>query len=354
LIFGLSIWINWDNNEVKSNTLAGMTDATWMVRAGNDNELVNEFVENSLFAIGWSDIGDLSKCTNRDQIKEQYRLTYEKRKKGGVNTDSAQLHMVVNRIEVGDRVLTYDKDAREYYVGEVKGEYEYQAAGAPTGYPHTRSVDWDSDTLSRDKFSTSAQNTLGGAMTVFSLDNIQDEIKSLLQGEPIDETEEDIEEPPYIEEVESRSEELVSDIIADIDPLDFEELVAAVLRALGYTAYTTSKGGDFGVDVIAHPDALGFEDPRIKVQVKHTKSSIGNKDIGRFLGTLNAGERGLYISTGGYTRPAQQEARAKGQNVTLLDRDDFIELLLEHYPDLDSEYKSMVPLKSVYVPTGGR
>jgi len=37
----------------------------------------------------------------------------------------------------------------------------------------------------------------------------------------------------------------------------------------------------------------------------------------------------------------------------LLDRDDFIELLLEYYSNLESEYQSIVPLKTVYVPTEG-
>ncbi|WP_337250446.1 restriction endonuclease [Haloglomus litoreum] len=143
----------------------------------------------------------------------------------------------------------------------------------------------------------------------------------------------------------------MSDIIANIDPRDLEELVAAVLRAMDYTAQTTAKGPDYGVDVIAHPDALGFEEPQIKVQVKHTTSAVGNQALGRFLGTINEGEKGLYVSTGGYTTPARREVRNHSRTVTLRDRDGFIELLLEHYPDLDQEYKAMVPLKRVYVPT---
>lgn len=88
-----------------------MPASAWMVRAGNNNELVDVFTEESIVAVGWPDLGDLSDCSSREDIKERYTEVYENRKKGRVNTDSAQLHMIVNRIEEGDLVLTYDKDA---------------------------------------------------------------------------------------------------------------------------------------------------------------------------------------------------------------------------------------------------
>jgi restriction system protein len=69
-----------------------------------------------------------------------------------------------------------------------------------------------------------------------------------------------------------------------------------------------------------------------------------------FIATLREGESGLYVSTGGFTRDAEIEARGAREPVTLLDRDDFIRLLLEHYEELESEYKVQVPLRKVWVP----
>jgi restriction system protein len=37
--------------------------------------------------------------------------------------------------------------------------------------------------------------------------------------------------------------------------------------------------------------------------------------------------------------------------VTLLDRDDFIRLLLEHYENLDPEYETQIPLRKIWMPT---
>lgn len=70
-----------------------------------------------------------------------------------------------------------------------------------------------------------------------------------------------------------------------------------------------------------------------------------------FLGTLREGDSGLYVSTGGFTGDARLEAERSREPVTLLDRDDFIDLLLEYYEELEPEHKSKVPLRKVWVPT---
>ncbi|MFC1982949.1 restriction endonuclease [Chloroflexota bacterium] len=57
----------------------------------------------------------------------------------------------------------------------------------------------------------------------------------------------------------------------------------------------------------------------------------------------------LFISTGGYTQPALKEAE-KHAKMALIDRDGFIQLLLDNYDKLSPEYQSMVPLKRIYVP----
>jgi predicted Mrr-cat superfamily restriction endonuclease len=54
-----------------------------------------------------------------------------------------------------------------------------------------------------------------------------------------------------------------------------EELVARILRAMGYKAKVSLKGPDRGVDVIASPDGLGLTQPRIKEEVKHRGGSMG-------------------------------------------------------------------------------
>lgn len=48
-----------------------------------------------------------------------------------------------------------------------------------------------------------------------------------------------------------------------------EELIAGLLSAMGYRTLLSPKGPDRCKDIIASPDGLGLEDPKIIVEVKH-------------------------------------------------------------------------------------
>jgi restriction system protein len=144
---------------------------------------------------------------------------------------------------------------------------------------------------------------------VFSLDDCVDEITGVLSGETPDESEDEEDTVPFVDEVENQADELISDILANMDPFVFEELVAAVLRAMGYHAKKTRDSQDRGIDVVTHPDSLGFESANIKSQVKRIQSKVGASDMREFTVTLNNNERGLFVSTGGYTSGAEDAAR---------------------------------------------
>ncbi len=96
---------------------------------------------------------------------------------------------------------------------------------------------------------------------------------------------------------------------------------------------------------------MEFGKPRIKVQVKHRTSPVGGPEMRNFLATLDRDENGLFVSTGGFSSDARVEADKSRSTVTLLDRDGFIELMLEHYENLDPEFQAAVPLREIWVPT---
>lgn len=52
---------------------------------------------------------------------------------------------------------------------------------------------------------------------------------------------------------------------------DMQELVAGLLRSLGYKTRISEAGPDRVKDIVASRDGLGFESPRIVVEVKHRR-----------------------------------------------------------------------------------
>src|SRR5690606_14318642 len=96
------------------------------------------------------------------------------------------------------------------------------------------------------------------------------------------------------EDTVNRSKELIKDKIIGLDANDMELLVAALIRAMGFRARVTPKGPDRGVDIIASPDGLGLQEPRIKGEVKHRGGTIGSPLIRGFIGALRPGDKGIF------------------------------------------------------------
>ena len=101
---------------------------------------------------------------------------------------------------------------------------------------------------------------------------------------------------------------------------------------------------------MASPDGLGFEQPRIVVEVKHRKGAMGSQEIRSFLGGRHKDDKGLYVSTGGFTKDAKYEAERATIPLTLMDIDDLVSVLLENYESMDADSMALIPLSRVYWP----
>ena len=144
--------------------------------------------------------------------------------------------------------------------------------------------------------------------------------------------------------------ELIKDRMSQLGWEDMERLVAGMLKAMGYCARVTPKGPDGGRDVVASPDALGLESPRIVAEVKHRKGAMGAPAVRSFIGGLRAGDRGLYVSTGGFTKEARYEADRANVPVRLLDLDSFVRHYVEIYGKARQRDQRHPPLTHTWWP----
>lgn len=143
----------------------------------------------------------------------------------------------------------------------------------------------------------------------------------------------------------------IKDFIRSKNAYEFQDLVAALLRAMGYhTPFISPKGKDGGLDIIAYNDPLGASTPRIKVQVKHRPdASVPVDDIRSLLGLLNKdGDVGLFVTTGSFTNESERFARESHKHVKLIDLNNFVDLWQEFYQKLTDDDKNMLPLHSIY------
>ncbi len=149
--------------------------------------------------------------------------------------------------------------------------------------------------------------------------------------------------------LESDAREGIRQFIVSKNPYEYQKLVAALLRAMGYyTPFIAPKGKDGGVDIIAYLDPLGAQTPRIKVQVKHKpETAIGASDIRALLGVLRAGDIALFVTSGTFSPDAKNTGTSSREFIRLIDGDEFIDMWQEYYDKMSDDDKNMLPLKRI-------
>jgi restriction system protein len=263
----------------------------WMVRAASGGRLADEFKEQGVVAIGWGDIGDLDQYKDKAAILEAIKKNWPDWATGKRLSSASQLIRFREELSVGDRVITYDSSRRIYHIGTIAGPYKHHPKVVPP-LENTRSVQWDGE-VDRDKLSVSTKNSLGSTLTLFRIpDSAATELEGLLKGrssqtETSEADEED--EGSLLDRYKLEAFEIIKDRVNRLDWEEMQELVAALLRAMGYKTQISEPGPDRGVDIMASPDGFGFESPRIIVEVKHRGQQIGAQQIRSFLGRPYSG-----------------------------------------------------------------
>lgn len=149
---------------------------------------------------------------------------------------------------------------------------------------------------------------------------------------------------------EAAKQDIIAYLTDQLNPYQFQELIAGLLQAIGYhVIWIAPPGPDGGIDIIAYTDPLGLQGPRIKVQVKNRNDKVTAKDIRQFLALLGEGDVGLFVSTGGFTRDAEDEARRQEKRrITLLDAEKFFNLWVEYYCRIPEQAQRLLPIRPVY------
>lgn len=146
-----------------------------------------------------------------------------------------------------------------------------------------------------------------------------------------------IKDGPSVETV-SESEELAElgwsdeliELIKKLDPSAFERLSQRLLRELGFNnVEVTGKSGDGGIDGVGIIKLGGVLSFYVVFQCKRYAGSVSCSAIRDFRGAMiGRADKGLFITTGTFTRDARQEAQRDGAPpIDLIDGKSFAENL---------------------------
>ena len=163
---------------------------------------------------------------------------------------------------------------------------------------------------------------------------------------PSESPKEVVEESEELEEL-SWEEELI-ELMKSIEPAAFERLSQRLLRELGFiNVEVTGKSGDGGIDGVGVIKLGGVLSFHVVFQCKRYTGSVSSGAIRDFRGAMiGRADKGLFITTGTFTREAKQEAQRDGAPpIDLIDGNAFAEHLKDLRLGVSVELREEVTIK---------
>ena len=118
----------------------------------------------------------------------------------------------------------------------------------------------------------------------------------------------------------------------NLSPQAFERLIQRLLRESGFIQVeVTGKSGDGGIDGIGIAQVVGFLSFKVLFQCKRYQSAINSSQVRDFRGAMQGRtDKGLFITTGTFTRDAIKEATRDGvPPIDLIDGNELVKRLKE-------------------------
>lgn len=331
--------------------------AVWLVRGGSGGIHEQRMLENNFVSIGWLDLPDLSKISSKESLEKLYMEVYADAKKKRIINHTGQIWSFINRITKGNLAVVPLKTQAAIAIGEVIGTYEY-VTDYGSDLCHIRKVRWIKTDIPRTSFEQDLLYSFGAFMTVCQItrNNAEERINAVLKGTPdrIIKEDEDI-----VAEEESLDIELIArDQIRKFLEYNFKGhalagLIEAILQAQGYITRRSAPGRDGGVDILAGSGPMGFENPKICVQVKSGSSTADINVLRSLSGLVKdfGATQGLLVSWAGFNREVIAEARRKFFSIRLWDSDDVLSMIFKYYDKLPDALQAELPLKRLWALT---
>ena len=328
--------------------------AIWIVRAGKGGEREELALDEGLAVVGWSELPDLSGLKSRQELEELCNKTYPDAKTNTIGNWVAQLWAFRDRIRLDDLVALPLKTRAAIAIGKVVGPYEFRPDLPPDAH-HTRRVEWIRKDIPRTAFEQDLLYSLGAAQTVcqVSRNRAEERIRAVLEGKTKPPTPPN--PTPNGDGEDLDLQQYALDQIRDYIGRKFRghelsRLVTAVLKAQGYQTQMAPPGADGGVDIIAGRGPMGFDGPRLCVQVKSSDQPVDVGTLRELQGVLRhfGAQQGLFVAWGGFKHSVLNEARRLFFEIRLWDSGDLINALLDSYERLPADLQTELPLQRTW------
>lgn len=300
------------------------------------------FVEGGYAGIGWIKDTDLSGVRSRDDLYPLYKAAHPNDTSNIViGQQVGQIARFLLDISAGDSIITPAADTEWLHYGQVEADPSYFYASGDDGCPyrHRRRVRWAPQRLKRGNFSVPFQNTIRSSLTVFSISQRDEFFAAIGRPELVTKT----------AKAQYDSYRVVLEQILELDAKEFEILVAHLLTALGFEgSEVTGKTGDGGVDATGELNVDGLAKVKVFVQAKRYKlgAKVNANTVKQLRQAVPYGGQGAFITTAEFQNAAADVALDPAfPRIGLINGRQLVDLLIEHWDDIPSEFRERLGLK---------
>ena len=313
----------------------------WCVRA-EYGSYTNAFVDGGYVAIGWMANVSLHEVAHRDELYPLYRQAHpDDTSNIVIGQQVGQITRFVLEMKEGDYVITPASDTEWLHFGQLGTEpsYYYSTISDGCPYRHRRHVTWASERLKRGSLSVPFQNTIRSSLTVFAVSQ-RDEFLAAIGRTDLATGTLIAQYDPY---------RVVLEQVLELDDKEFEILVGHLLTALGFEgSEVTGKTGDGGVDATGELNVANLAKVKVFVQAKRYKlgKRVSANTVRQLRQAIPFGGQGAFITTADFqTAAADVALEANFPRIGLVNGRQLVDLLIEHWGDIPSEFQERLALK---------
>lgn len=315
----------------------------WCVRA-DFGKYADAFRNEDCIAIDYSISEPFPAGQGRDAFTDTYKKYYPQVSSNVViGQQVGQFFRFCEEIKPGDYVITPSEDTDTLYYGKVLDDpYRFEPEpGGACPHRHRRGVRWSAKTLSRSERSVPFQHTLRSSLTVFGISQKAEFLMAIgCKTQPCPENPHD----------------MVLEQILKLDAQEFEILAGHLLAAVGFEEIKViGKPGDGGVDATGVLNVFNIAKIRVYVQAKRYKkeSRIKASDVKKLRSSIETGGQGAFVTTAKFQKKAHEIAAEPGfPRIGLVDGRQLVDLLVEHWKDIPSDFQEKLGLKVGLVLSG--
>jgi restriction system protein len=334
-----------------------MTQRLWLIRLGKFGEDEAEALSTGQVTIDFR-VDLQANLASREACLSAMRAINPDASGKQVLNWAAQLNQFWNQIAPGDLVVIPLKTANR---GLAIGKVESGPLRANDGRP-TRRVKWMRQDTPRSAFKQDLLYSFGAIMTVCEVKR-NDAVKRTLR------VAEGVNDAGWTEVAKLTGlPAIITEAGASTDSVDVDlatlardqiekhiasnfvghgltALIADILRAQGFALHMSPPGADGGYDIVCGRGALGFDSPRMVVQVK--SGDIDQPTLQSLIGCVQDAyaDQGLLVSWGGFKPTVLRRVNELYFRVRLWGRTEILEAVFANYDRLSEDVRARLPLR---------